>query len=77
MWSKSYQKQEIKRSGSGISKFFIRNTFNIRSVCIIICHLTLFGTISPGITSLIDIVLNVYLLLRTELELERRRGVGS
>ena len=43
-------------------------------MCIIICHLTLFGTISPVITSLIDIVLNVYLLLRTELELERRGG---
>ena len=31
MCSKSYQKQEIKRSGSGTLKFFIRSTFNIAS----------------------------------------------
>ena len=29
--SKSYQKQEIKKSGSGTLKFFIRSTFNIAS----------------------------------------------
>ena len=75
MFSKSYQvqKQEITRSGSGILNILIRSTFNIKRVCIIICHLTLFGKVfHPASTSLIDIV---YLLLRTGLELEGEEGV--
>ena len=52
---KSYKKQEIQRSGSGILKFFIRTTFNITKVCVI-CHLTLSGATSPTSPSLIDIV---------------------
>ena len=44
MYRKIYQKQEIKRSCSGILNFFIRSTFNIKRVCIIICHLALFHT---------------------------------
>ena len=75
MCSKSYQvqKQEITRSGSGILNILIRSTFNIKRVCIIICHLTLLGKVfHPASTSLIDIV---YLLLRTGLELEGEEGV--
>ena len=49
MCSKSYQKQEIKRSGSSILKLFIGNTFNKKRVCIIIRDLTLFGTIPSNI----------------------------
>ena len=49
MCSKSYQKQEIKRSGSSILNLFIGNTFNKKRVCIIIRDLTLFGTIPSNI----------------------------
>ena len=70
MCSKSYQKQEIKRSGNGILNAFMRSTFIIKRVCII-CHLTLCNTPS-SITSLIDII---YLFLKTGLELEGGGGV--
>ena len=52
MCSKNYQKQETRRSGSSILKLFIRNTFNKKRVCIIIRHLTLFGTIPFSIPQL-------------------------
>ena len=39
--------------GSGILKCFIRSTFNITKVCIIISHLTLFGT-TPFSTHQLD-----------------------